>query len=376
MSERQHERALVSFPAWRQRLERAAELHLQDELQQFLRLLSSVGTPLIDGHAVHFVYYDPRARHVAVTGEFTDWGRTGVTMPLTPLRHTGIFHHTLELDGPARLEYKVVVDGRVISDPRCPHTTDNGMGGQNSYFVVGDFNEPPELSWIPTIPHGRIEEFDFESRLLRNRRRLHIYLPPSYDAESTRRFPALYVHDGGEYLHRGRLPTVLDNLIFSREIGPLIAIMVDPVMRGREYRASEDYAAFLELELLPHVEGRYRTLAQRETRGVMGASLGGLISFYVTLSRPHLFSRVGGQSSALHLEEAKIMALLTRLSARTTFYLDVGKYEPRYLPTHQRIVAMLNASGYPCVFQQLGAGHNWTSWRAHLKGLLTCLWRP
>jgi len=374
--EKQHDWAVTVFPAWRQRIEQTAEPQLQDEIQKFLRLLGTVGTPLIDGLAVHFIYYDPRAHHVAVTGEFTDWGRTGVTMPLTPLRHTGIFHNTLQLEGPARLEYKVVVDGQVISDPFCLHTADNGMGGQNSYFVVGDFHEPPELSWIPTIPHGRVEEFDFESRRLGNRRRLHIYLPPSYDAEPSQRFPTLYVHDGGEYLHRGHLPTVLDNLIFSREIGPLIAIMVDPVMRGREYRASEDYAAFLELELLPHMERRYRTLAQRESRGVMGASLGGLISFYVALSRPHLFSRVGGQSSALHLEEAKIMALLTRVSARTTFYLDVGRYEPRYLPTHQRMVAMLNTLGHPCLFQQLGSGHNWTSWRTHLKDLLTYLWHP
>ncbi len=376
MGERRHDWAIASFPAWRQHLEQAAEPQLRDEIQKFLHLLGAVGAPLIDGFAVHFVYYDPRARHVAVTGEFTDWGRTGVTMPLTPLRHTGLFHSTLELEGPARLEYKVVVDGRVISDPLCPHTADNGMGGQNSYFVVGDFQEPAELSWEPAIPHGQVEEFDFESRLLGNRRRVHIYLPPGYDEERARRFPTLWVHDGGEYLQRGRLPTVLDNLIFSREISPLIAIMVDPVMRGQEYRANENYAAFLESELLPHVEGRYRTLAQREARGVMGASLGGLISFYMALSRPHLFSRVGGQSSALHLEEAKIAALLTRLSVRTTFYLDVGKYEPRYLPTHQRIVSMLTALGYSYVFQQLGAGHNWTSWRAHLKDLLVCLWRP
>ena len=219
-----------------------------------------------------------------------------------------------------------------------------------------------------------MEEFDFESQRLRNRRRLHAYLPPGYDEERTQRFPTLYVHDGGEYLHRGRLPTVLDNLIFNRAIGPLIAIMIDPVERGREYRASEDYATFLESELLPHLERRYRTLAQREARGVMGASRGGLISTYVALARPHLFSRVGGQSSALHLEEAKMAALLTSFSASTAFYLDVGKYEPRYLPTHQRIVARLNALGYPCLFQQVAAGHNWTSWRTHLKDLLTCLW--
>ena len=184
------------------------------------------------------------------------------------------------------------------------------------------------------------------------------------------------MHDGGEYLNRGRLPTVLDNLLFRRAIGPLIAVMVDPVMRGHEYRANEAYAAFLESELLPYVEGRYRTLAQREARGVMGASLGGLISVYVALSRPQLFSRVGGQSSALHLEEARITGLLDGFRARTTFYLDVGTYEPRYLPTHRRIVARLNALGAPCFFQQLAGGHNWTSWRAHLTDLLTSLWRP
>jgi enterochelin esterase family protein len=376
MMEKRDDRTPASFPAWRHRLEHVAESYLKDELQNFLQMLKTRGTPLIEGLTVHFLYYDPGAHDVAVTGEFTDWGRTGVVMPLTPLRHTGLFHYTLQLEGPARLEYMLVVDGRVITDPLCPHTVDNGIGGRNSYFVIGDFREPPELHWVPTIPHGRVEEFDFESQRLRNRRRLHVYLPPRYAEERMQRFPTLYVHDGGEYLHRGRLPTVLDNLIFSRAIRPLIAIMIDPVVRGREYRASEDYAAFLEAELLPQLERRYRTLAQREARGVMGASLGGLISAYVALSRPQLFSRVGGQSSALHLEEARLTALLTGASARTAFYLDVGKYEPRYLPAHQRIVARLKALGSPCVFQQVGAGHNWTSWRAHLKDLLTCLWRP
>jgi enterochelin esterase family protein len=375
MREKPHQGAVEGLLAWWRRLEYVPAPYLQGELRQFLRLLETVGTPVIDGLSVHFFSYAPRARDVAVTGEFTDWGRTGVTMPLTPFRHTGLFHHTLELEGPARLEYKLVVDGQVLMDPLCPYSVDSGIGGQNSYFVVGEFHEPPELNWEPTVPHGRVEALDFASRLLGNRRRLHVYLPPHYDQEHTRRFPTLYVHDGGEYLHRRRLSTLLDNLIFSRTIGPLIAIMIDPVVRGREYRANEAYAAFLETELVPYVEGRYRTLARREARGVMGASLGGLSAFSVALSRPQLFSRVGGQSSALHLEEAGITALLTRLNTRTTFYLDVGTYEPRYLPTHRRLVAQLSALGYPYFFQQLAAGHNWTSWRTHLKDLLTFLWR-
>jgi hypothetical protein len=152
MREKQHNGTAASFPAWRHRLEQAVEPHLKDELQNFVQMLETVGTPMMDSLAVHFIYYDPRAHHVAVTGEFTDWGRTGVMMPLMPLRHTGLFHATLELDGPARLEYKLVVDGRVIADPLCPQTVDNGIGERNSYFMVGDFREPPELNWVPTIP--------------------------------------------------------------------------------------------------------------------------------------------------------------------------------------------------------------------------------
>ena len=53
-----------------------------------------------------------------------------------------------------------------------PIPADSGIGGRNSYFVLGDFREPPELNWMPTIPHGRVEEFDFESRILRNHRRI------------------------------------------------------------------------------------------------------------------------------------------------------------------------------------------------------------
>ena len=376
MANTQHREVVWSFGAWRGRLEQAAEPTLNDEVQQFLGFLATVGTPLIEGSTVHFIYYAPRARAVALTGEFNDWGRTGVTLPMAHVRQTGIFYQTLELSEPARLEYKLIVDGRVILDPRCPKTVDNGIGEANSYFIIGHVAEPPELTWVPTIPHGRLEEFEFDSRLLRNRRRIHVHLPPGYDEDPGRRFPTLYVHDGGEYLKRGLLPTVLDNLLFGRRIQPLIAVMVDPVIRGREYRTSEEYAAFFESELLLHVERGYRTLARRESRGVMGASLGGLISVYLGLSRPHLFSKVGGQSSALHLEEAKISALVTGFRSRSEFYFDVGKYEPRYIPAHQRIMGLLRATGCPCFFQELPSGHNWTSWRAHLTDLLTFLWPP
>ena len=59
-----------NFSAWQQRLDQAPEYRLNDEVQNFLRMLRTVGTPMIDGHAVLFIYYDSREHQVAVTGEY------------------------------------------------------------------------------------------------------------------------------------------------------------------------------------------------------------------------------------------------------------------------------------------------------------------
>jgi enterochelin esterase-like enzyme len=56
------------------------------------------------------------------------------------------------------------------------------------------------------------------------------------------------------------------------------------------------------------------------------------------------------------------------------FYFDVGKFEPRFIPAHQRFVALVKEKKWPCLYQELAGGHNWTSWRAHLKDLLVFLW--
>jgi enterochelin esterase-like enzyme len=370
--ERTHDEAVPTFPTWRQRLEEK-EQALRTEVEQFLKILNVLGTPLINGPSVHFVYANPEARRVLVTGELTQWDPQGVTM--TRLGQTGIFYHTAEFHEPTRVEYKFIVDGQWMVDPLCHNVVDNGIGEQNSFFEVGDVQEPPELEWIPTIPHGRVEEFEFESRRLRNQRHVSVYLPPDYDRDPHKLFPSLYVHDGSEYLTRAKLAAVIDNLLYDRAIVPLIVVMVDPVDRLREYQANEDYAQAMEHELIPHINRRYRTPAQREDRGVMGASLGGLMATYLALSRPHLFSKVGGQSSALFLEQEKLLTLVEGLSTQIRFYFDVGAYEPQFIPAHTQLVPLLEAKGCPCFFQELASGHNWTSWRAHLKDLLVSLWK-
>jgi len=365
------EEAAPTFETWRRRLEAAQDRGA--EVERFLQVLRALGTPMIDGSAVTFVYHDPQARRVAVAGEFNQWCRTGELAMMEQIDESAIFHYTLNLSEPARLEYKFIVDDEWKLDPFCQNVVDNGIGGQNSYFVVGDFREPPELEWVDDIRHGHVEEFEFESERLANRRAVYVYLPPDYDEGATP-LPALYVHDGGEYLNRARLPVVLDNLIHAGEVAPLIAVMVDPVNRMAEYLMNEAYANFVYSELLPDIDGRFRTLARPEGRGVIGASAGGLISVYLALERPDLFSRVASQSGAFFIAHDRILNLARSAHAAQSFYFDVGKYEQRFIAAHLDLVETLEARGCRCFFQELAGGHNWTSWRAHLKELLMFLW--
>ncbi len=369
------EDAAPSFESWKLRLEQAAPDQLPAALEEFLRVLALLGTPLIDGPHVHFVYCDPHADHVALAGEFNEWGRNNDAIPMRRLGDTALFFHTLTVPGATRLEYKFIVDGEWKSDPLSQHKIDNGIGGQDTFFVVGEFHDPPELEPVADIPHGRVEEFEFESDLLHNRRRVYVYLPAAYDRDRETRFPSFYVHDGGEYLERARMATIMDNLINARDIQSVVVVMIDPVDRMHEYRANDAYRDFLCDEFIPAIDRRYRTIDHRDHRGVMGASLGGLISTYAALSRPQLFARVAGQSSALQYSEIQLFSMLAGVADTTIrFYLDVGSYEPRFIPAHERFVALLRKKGWPCLYQEIAGGHNWTNWRAHLKDLLLYLW--
>src|SRR3989442_15836241 len=91
------EEAAPTLLTWKRRLEEAPESQLREGGDRFLAILKAVGTPMIDGTTVHFLYYSPEAQRVVLTGEFTQWGRRGIT--LTLLGKTGIFYHTLPIRG-------------------------------------------------------------------------------------------------------------------------------------------------------------------------------------------------------------------------------------------------------------------------------------
>lgn len=156
---------------------------------------------------------------------------------------------------------------------------------------------------------------DFEIPQLKRERRVWLYLPPGYE-NSNESYPVVYMHDGqnlfdtetsfsGEW---GVDETL--NKLFDEKNLKLIVVGID---NGGEKRLDEyspwihkkygggegeAYVEFIVNTLKPYIDANYRTLSGKQNTGIMGSSMGGLISHYGGLKYPEVFGKVGVYSPA------------------------------------------------------------------------------
>jgi len=139
-------------------------------------------------------------------------------------------------------------------------------------------------------------------------------------------------------------------------------------------QASEKYLKMLKLELIPFIDKNYRTISKAETRGMLGASLGGLTSLYTGLQLSDLFGKVAGQSSAIQWDNQKIFHLFQEYPLRDIeIYLDWGTYEGLDSLSN-RFVQLLEEKGYSVKYNVYNEGHSWGNWRAHTDEILKTFW--
>ena len=177
---------------------------------------------------------------------------------------------------------------------------------------------------------------DFTMPELNRKRRIWVYLPPDYE-EGASRYPVLYMHDGQNlfdaatsYVGEWRVDKILDRLFYDKQVFSLIVVGIDNGEEKRfdEYipeREGKDYAAFIVNTLKPFIDSSFRTLPGREYTGVMGSSLGGLISLYMGARYPHVFSKIGALSSSTHFSSAIFPDWKKTVAMK--IYLDVGTAE-------------------------------------------------
>jgi putative esterase len=170
------------------------------------------------------------------------------------------------------------------------------------------------LPWSADLK-GRFDEHTFESEVLKGNplgdphtRPLWVYAPPGYDDEPDRRYPTIYVIQGltgqldmwrNRSPFRKNFPELADDLFASGESPPAILVWVDcwTSLAGSQYVDSPGtgkYHTYLCQEIVPWVDERYRTKADRDHRGITGKSSGGYGAMITPMLRPDLF---GGLST-------------------------------------------------------------------------------
>ena len=158
-------------------------------------------------------------------------------------------------------------------------------------------------------PAGRFEETTFESEALRGNplgdpteRPLWVYVPPGYDDEPDRRYPTVYVIQGltgqldmwrNRPRSAGTSPSWPTRCSPRGDAPPAIVVWVDcwTSLGGSQFLDSPGtgrYHTYLCDEIVPWVDANYRTLADRDHRGIKGKSSGGYGAMVTPMLRPDL----------------------------------------------------------------------------------------
>jgi len=222
---------------------------------------------------------------------------------------------------------------------------------------------PPALATTPA-PAQRLaigETFTIHSEILHEERRINVYLPPAYSSPAGVRLPVLYMPDGGigeDFLHVAGLVQVLTG---NGTMRPFVLVGIENTERRRDLTGPTDvvddrkiaprvggsarFVAFLRDELMPQVEKRYRTTAER---AIVGESLAGLFVVEMLVLHPELFETYIAFDPSLWWNDRKLIAEAgKRLQAHAlrgkTLYVATSD-EPGILAATQQLVKILGAS--------------------------------
>lgn len=198
---------------------------------------------------------------------------------------------------------------------------------------------------------GTVKRHRFYSKTLNNKRFIDVYLPPGYFDRSYKSYPVLYMHDGNNLFDptlsfggvTWRVDETVEELINNNLMEEIIVVGINNTYnRDYEYTwtsmyldfedmkqggGGRKYSRFIVNELKPFIDKKYRTLPFRETTGVMGSSLGGIISFYLGLYYPHVFSKIGIMSPSLWWGNGVAFRHVKEIALNLEIWLDMGTLE-------------------------------------------------
>lgn len=233
---------------------------------------------------------------------------------------------------------------------------------------------------------------------LENSREILVYLPPGY-AIGHKRYPVIYMQDGQNLFDSATsfagewgLLAGLDSITRRRGEAIVVAVPNMGDQRIAEYSPfvdaqagggkGERYLDFLLQTLKPAIDRQFRTAPGRDSTGLAGSSMGGLISLYGYFRRPEAIGFTASLSPSLWFADRAIFPVIEAAPfIPGRIYLDIGTEEgSASLANARRMRDLLVAKGYRegvdlRWVEESGAGHTEAVWgrrfRAAVPFLLT-----
>ena len=353
------------------------------------------GTPIIENQTrLIFLAKDRDGQSPRIVGDFNAWA-------VTPQGYDPAIGKTTRIEGTswsylestsytnARLEYGLLFDKEYISDPFNPRTV-QAFAGPRSEVRMPFFARQEEIDEPGSVPRGEVIAETIDSRSLGGKRRVWYYLPPGYPSappanaaqgsasapDHDTLYPAVYVLDGANYVEKMDVPRVLDRLIASKAIPPVIAIFSEPADRQEEYSRNPRWRGFITTELVPAVDRRFRTFPAPDHRVILGSSLAAYGAVDLAVSAPAVF----GLCAAIAPPAQTATVVSNQAGARAAavsikFFVMGGVYDSM-IDGARLLRTTLDEYQAPVSYLEVPEGHNTNTFRAHLDDALRALLPP
>lgn len=210
---------------------------------------------------------------------------------------------------------------------------------------------------------GVIEEI--QSKELAEKRILNIYLPEGYNPNDTTKYPVIYLLDGSaneDFIHIVGL-VQFNSFEWINQVPKSIVVGIASVARQRDFTFptsdpeqkkrfpttghSDKFISFIEKELQPFIESKYKT---NNDKTLIGQSLGGLLASEVLLKKPEIFNKYIIISPSLWWDNGSLLnqnslILSENFNRQTDIYIGVGKegLTPTEIPRVMEVDANLLA---------------------------------
>lgn len=326
--------------------------------------------PFVISDSVAFLY---RGNFTSLkwAGDFNNWSIRSSQFEGTRIGNSDVWILEKAFPKDARLDYKIVYDGNWILDPSNPFIQYSGFG-PNSELRMPQWDFPEETLPIHGITKGTLGP---NITILSSTNNLgylvnyRVYTPFNY--ANLNSLPVIYVTDGHEYTDDklGAMITILDNLVYQNKIEPVIAVFIDPRQpdnpsnnrRTSEYRANIRFANFVADELVPRVDGNFKTNPVPEKRAILGTSLGGWNSAFFGIRRSDVFRLIAIHSPAF--DQNIIWEYGNAQKLPLNIFMSTGLINDTESQARQ-MKAILDEKEYPLHYVEVNQGHSWGNWRA------------